>query len=177
MHFLDTFLIGIIFEFRQKGEEHPLIDPLFAIKRRDEYVFISFVLFSTPLLMIDKKGEKNLSLYACLYACFMFLLSSFGIVCMFYVFIKFIWYQSIIYKTCLFLVSRACKRDHQFYFAYIKFNWLSRTCLFVFDLKISLVSRASLLFIHIYACFMFSIHCIYLLFIPMHELRGSFFEA
>ena len=32
--------------------------------------------------MIDKKGEKNLSLYAYLYACFMFL-SSFGIKALF----------------------------------------------------------------------------------------------
>ena len=29
MHFIDTFLIGIIFVFRQKGGEHPLIDFLF----------------------------------------------------------------------------------------------------------------------------------------------------
>ena len=68
----------------QKGGEHPLIDYLFHIKKKgEEYVFISFVLFLTPLLIIDKKGEKNLSLYACLYACFMFLcvfiLSSNGI--------------------------------------------------------------------------------------------------
>jgi len=34
--------------------------------------FVGFVFTLTPLLMIDKKGEKDLSLYACFYdyACF-----------------------------------------------------------------------------------------------------------
>ena len=62
--------------FHKGGEhfvfEHPFIDSLFWTKRGEEYVFISFVLFLTPLLMIDKKGEKNLSLYAWLYACLCF---------------------------------------------------------------------------------------------------------
>ena len=75
MHFIDIFLIGIMFDvtpllilcFEQKGGEH-------------------FIFTFTPLLMIDEKGEKNLSLqFICmfLYACF-------------YVFIfglKFNWYQ------------------------------------------------------------------------------------
>ena len=35
-------------------------------------------------------------------------------------------------------------------------------------------------FMHVYLCifaFMFSIHCIHLMFIAMYKLRGSFFEA
>ena len=91
---LTHFLIGIIFEFRQKGENIPWL--IFFKKRREEYVFISFVLFLTPLLMIDKKGEKNLSLYAYLYACFMFLLSSFGIKALFIEHVYF-WYIFIFF--------------------------------------------------------------------------------
>ena len=99
MHFIDTFLIGIIFVFRPKGGEHPLIDSLCWTKRGEEYVFISFVLFLTPLLMIDKRGRRIwVYMHVCMHV--------------FYVFIKFIWCQSIIYRTCLFLVSKDCKRDH-----------------------------------------------------------------
>ena len=57
--------------------------------------------------------------------------------------------------VCFLLISRALP---MFYFWYQCF--ISRTLF--------------------YAClciFMFNIHCIYLLFIAMHELRGSFFEA
>ena len=71
MHFIDIFLIGIIFDltpygfwFRQKGGEHliffhsPLFHgSLFHTKRGRKFCFCVF----TPLLMIDKKGEKNLS--------------------------------------------------------------------------------------------------------------------
>ena len=92
-------LIGIIFEltpywhcfcFRQKGEEHFVLFSFISLlvlcfEQKGEKNMFLFVLSLTPLLMIDKKGEKNLSLYA------------FYLVCMFYVvFIKFIWYQSII---------------------------------------------------------------------------------
>ena len=74
------FLIGIIFEFRQKGGKHPLIDFLFCIKgkRREEYFFwIGFVF--NPFVDDWQKGGEDLSLYACLYACFLFLLGSIGI--------------------------------------------------------------------------------------------------
>ena len=76
MHFIDIFLIGIMFDvtpywhcffcFRQKGGEHffvcfdsPFIDSLFWTKRGKE----CFVFTWTPLLMIDKKGEKNLCMF------------------------------------------------------------------------------------------------------------------
>ena len=62
-----------------------------------------FVLFITPLLMIDKKGEKNLSLYACLYACFMFLLSSFCIKALFIEHVYF-WYQKIVKEIVSFVL-------------------------------------------------------------------------
>ena len=64
-----------------------------------------FVLSLTPLLMIDKKGEKNLSLYACF-------------VCMFYVFIDYVfidqralfkehvyfWYQELVKEIISFVL-------------------------------------------------------------------------
>ena len=50
-----------------------------------------------------------------------------------------------------------------------------------FDLRILNKKREgfwNICLIHAWWCiFMFSIHCIYLLFIAMHELRGSFLEA
>ena len=77
MYYIDTFLIGIIFDctpywyrfcFKKKGKTffcvffHPFVDSLFRTKRGRRIIFIG--LSFTPLLMIDKKGEKNLSLYA-----------------------------------------------------------------------------------------------------------------
>ena len=55
-----------------------LIIPLLILcfEQKGEKNMFLFVLSLTPLLMIDKKGEKNLSLYAW----FMFLLSSIGII-------------------------------------------------------------------------------------------------
>ena len=62
--------------------------------------------------MIDKKGEKNLSLYAYffLYACFMFLLSSFGIKALFIKQHVYFWYQELVKEIISFvlqLVSRS----------------------------------------------------------------------
>ena len=112
---LTHFLIGIIFDctpywhcfcFRQKGEEH-------------------FVLYSfTPLLMIDKKGEKNLRLYAC-FVC-MFCLSRnivcFLLVCCLLVLRAFyFWYQELVKGIISFvlqLVSRACFEN-----LFVLFNW------------------------------------------------------
>ena len=53
--------------------------------------------------MIDKKGEKNLSLYACLYACFMFLLSSFGIKALFIKHVYFL-YQELVKEIISFVL-------------------------------------------------------------------------
>ena len=129
---LTYFLIDIMFKvtpywlcfcFRQKGgdwqKEGERFLPLIVI------LFI--VLIFTPLLMIDKKGEKDFE-FICFYM-------------------------------------------HIYGFAYIKFNWyLEHVYLF---LKISLISRTFI----VYACFMFHnlLHIYVYLF--MHELRGSFFEA
>ena len=45
--------------------DYPFLILLFLTKRGREKKKILFYIF-TPLLMIDKKGEKNLVLYACL---------------------------------------------------------------------------------------------------------------
>ena len=83
MHFIDIFLIDInvlmfnpllILGLEQKGGEDfvlfrmfwlPLLDPFVFDKKGERKKKFLFYVF-TPLLMIDKKGEKNLVLYACL---------------------------------------------------------------------------------------------------------------
>ena len=76
----------------------PFIDSMFRTKRGEE----CFVFTLTPLLMIDKKGEMNLSLYACFYdyACF----------CWYQVLVSRVFcFKNIVWLVLIFyLVSRAC---------------------------------------------------------------------
>ena len=67
-------LIYIVFVFRQKKGENiafivfnPFVDSLVRTKRGR--IIYWFVFTLTPLLMIDKNGEKYFSIYAC-YPCF-----------------------------------------------------------------------------------------------------------
>ena len=64
-------------------------------------------------------------------------------------------------------------------FAYIEFYVYEKNDLRVFfNKKEKKVFEKHMFVAYICLCiFMFSIHCIYLLLIAMHELRGSFFEA
>ena len=129
-----------------------------------------------PLLMIDKKGEKNLSLYACFYdyACFYIGIKYWYKEYLFYehslVSLIFYWYQELVLhfmfgikSMFLYLVSKPC-----FMHVY------ALSCLTFIAIKKILVYAclSPCICIHVYEL---SLH-IYL-FIMMHELRGSFFEA
>ena len=87
MHFIDTFLIGIIFDltphcyrfcFRQKGENIPLLILCFEQKEEKNIFFICFVF--NPFVDDWQKGGEEFE-FICMF------------VCMFYIFIKFNWYQ------------------------------------------------------------------------------------
>ena len=55
---------------------------LVSDKKGEKNLFVSFVFTLTPLLMIDKKGEKYFGLYG-LYACFPSFIHKGGVVLMF----------------------------------------------------------------------------------------------
>ena len=132
---------------------------IFVSDKKGKNMFYWFSL--TPLLMIDKKGRSIWVYWVYMHVfigikkvCFMF--------CWYWYQEYGYWYQEHYLKN-MFILS-------------LYFHLYLRTCLWEEEI-IYLVSRACSLF---YAClciFMFSIHCIFFLFIAMHELRGSFFEA
>ena len=150
-----------------------------------------------PLLMIDKKGEKYLSLYASLlfvsywYQEFLLnfyywyqkllliifqLVSRIFIDWIFFIWLvsrafmllkfshwNFYWYQEQLFKEYVYF-----KKEKEFIFK--KKVWYQEHVYFMFGIKSMFISL-------FYAYWCIFIHCIYLLFIAMHELRGSFFEA
>ena len=135
-------LIDFVFCFRQKGGEHyfycfglyPFVDSLFQTKWGEKFIVLAF----TPLLLIDKKGEKDFEfIHAYLSFCIYWVLC---ILC----FHKQKGREKFVdcVFTPLLMIDKKGEKDFEFLymhiygFAYIKFNWyLEHVYLF---LKISL---------------------------------------